>query len=812
MIYPQNFEEKAGFDKIRALLKDYCYSDLGISFVEKIRFSNRHDYIIKLLEQTNEFKEILMFEESFPNKNYINMEPELNRLRLDGTFIEQGKLLDLKASLTTILEALRFFKNCDPEKYPQLILLSSGIEINEIVLQRLDQIVDDKGYIRDNASSALAEIRHRLKALQSTIDRRMGRLMSQAKNSGWAPENSEITIRNGRLVIPMKAADKRKIKGFVHDESATGQTVFIEPAEIFETNNEIRELENSERREIIRILKDYTELIRPYLDELKKAYRFLGALDFIQAKARFAIDTNGVKPLLNKTPGVYWRKATHPLLYLSHKEQGKEVVPLDLHLNENGRILVISGPNAGGKSVCLKTTALLQYMLQCGLLVPVLENSEFGVFQKIFIDIGDEQSLENDLSTYSSHLMNMKHFVENSNSKTLFLIDEFGTGTEPQLGGAIAEAVLENINDDGAFGVITTHYANLKLLADVHKGIINGAMLYDTKEMRPLYMLKIGNPGSSFAFEIARKIGFPTKVLDNAAQKTGKDQLKFDEQLQQLEVEKEEIRKKQFELKNADKVLNDVVDKYQSLHDKMESRKQAIIQEARQEAREIVADSNALIEKTIREIKEAEADKEKTKEIRQSFEQKRDQIIKTKVKKQKAQKQKEQIEAAAELSADFDPNKPLEEGDNVKVIGQQTIGTIMEIKGNNVVVSYNSIKFKSKLKDLERVSNRDARKQQRTHKTNYSSIMHQINKKMTEFNLKIDVRGQRADEALANVKKYVDEAILLSINEVEILHGKGNGILRDIIREHLRATTEVKGFRDAALDSGGAGITIVRFR
>lgn len=814
MIYPRNFEEKAGFDKIRDLLKTYCYSDLGVSFVEKIRFSNRHDYITKLLQQTNEFREILMFEEKFPNKNYINMEPELTRLRLDGTYIEQDKMLDLKASLITILDALRFFRQCDQEKYPQLILLSQGIEVNEVILHRLEEIVDDKGKIRDSASPELYKIRQQLKSLQSTIDSRMGRLMTQAKTSGWVPDQSEITIRNGRLVIPMKAADKRKIRGFVHDESATGQTVYVEPAEIFEANNEIRELENAERREIIRILKDYSDMIRPYLDELKRAYRFLGALDFIQAKARFAMSINGIMPIVNKKAGISWRNAVHPLLYLSHQEQGKKVVPLNLVLNEEARILIISGPNAGGKSVCLKTTALLQYMLQCGLLVPVLENSEFGIFNKLFIDIGDEQSLENDLSTYSSHLMNMKHFVEHSDKRTLFLIDEFGTGTEPQLGGAIAESVLEKVNSEKAYGVITTHYANLKLMADTQEGIVNGAMLYDTKEMHPLYKLKVGNPGSSFAFEIARKIGFPKEVLDSAAKKTGKDQLKFDEQLQQLEVEKDQISQKQKELKNADRVLNEVINKYQQLHDKMEDRKQAIIQEARQKAREIVANSNALIEKTIREIKESNADKEKTKAIRDDFEDKRDKILQAKQRKKKVQeeKRKEKLEAAAELSADFDPNKPLEVGDSVKVIGQQTIGDILEIKGSNVTISYNSVKMKVKLKNLERVSKRDARKQERTHKTNYSSIMHQINKKMNEFELKIDVRGQRADEALSNIKRYVDEAILLSVAEVEILHGKGNGILRDIIREHLNATPEVKGFRDAALDSGGHGITIVRFR
>ncbi|MFA8299255.1 MAG: endonuclease MutS2 [Hyphomicrobiales bacterium] len=810
MIYPKNFEEKTGFDKIKGLIKEYCFSDLGASMVDKIRFSNNFYTVEKLLEQTNEFREILLFEDGFPSKNYINMLPELYRLKLEGTFIEPELLLDLKSSLQTIIDVLKFFAH-NEEKFPRLVALSEDIYIDELILHRLDEIVDDKGGIRDSASVELHKVRKQLHSIHSTIDRRMGNIMQKAKKSGWVPDGSELTIRNGRLVIPMKAADKRQIKGFVHDESATGQTVFVEPAEILEANNEIRELENAERREIIKILTEFTDMIRPYLDDLKRAYNYLGILDFIRAKARLAVSINGIKPLLVNKPQLKWRKAIHPLLYLSHKEQEKDVIPLDLELNADKRILVISGPNAGGKSVCLKTTGLLQFMLQSGLLVPVLENSEFGIFKDIFIDIGDEQSLENDLSTYSSHLLNMKHFVLNANDRTLLLIDEFGTGTEPQLGGAIAEAVLEEINDKKAFGVITTHYSNLKLLADRVEGIINGAMLYDTKEMKPLYRLKVGNPGSSFAFEIAKKIGFPKDVLDKASEKTGEGQLRFEEQLQQLEVEKEEITKKHSELKAADDVLSDVIKRYEILYNELHGRKREIIQEARADAKNILADSNKLIEKTIREIKEADAEKELTKDIRQSFEENKDKLLEERIEKPKPGKVKKAKPAKAKLIP-VTEDRPLMVGDSVKIKGQETIGEITEIKGKNLLISYNSINFRAKVNEVERVSSTEARKQQRKSSSNYNSIMHELNKKMENFSLSIDVRGQRADEAVANVRKYVDEAILLSISEVEILHGKGNGILRDLIREYLNATPEVKGFKDAPLDAGGSGITRVRFR
>ena len=579
MIYPRNFEKKIGFDTIRERLVSLCMSPLGERYVETIRFLKQADQIEKLLNQVNEFKEILSFAEAFPSQDYFDVTSELRRIRIPGTIIEMDSLFDLKSSLTTILEIIIFFKKTEDEQFPEIKELVANVHLDTSIIKRIDSIVDDKGKIKDTASPELKEIRSTLIRKHANIDRQISKSLKLAKKEGWTAGDVEPTLRNGRLVIPVGASHKRQLKGFIHDESATGQTVYIEPVEIFDTNNEIRELENAERREIIKILTAFTDFLRPQLDDLMLAYRLLGQIDFIRAKARFALEVEAYKPVLFDKPWVNWVNAKHPLLFLSLKEQKREIVPLTLKLDEQERILIVSGPNAGGKSVCLKTLGLNQYMIQCGLLPALDEVSEVGVFDKIFIDIGDEQSLENDLSTYSSHLLNIKHFVLNADEQTLILIDEFGTGTEPQLGGAIAESSLEMINQKGAYGVITTHYANLKLLADKQEGIINGAMLFDTKEIKPLYQLKIGKPGSSFAFEIARNIGFPKAILKSAVKKTGKTQLDFDQQLQQLEVDKQEIQKKEEQLRVADEFLKEIMEKYEALLLKTENSKSEIIAE-----------------------------------------------------------------------------------------------------------------------------------------------------------------------------------------------------------------------------------------
>ena len=565
MIYPTNFEQKIGFASIRQMLSEHCISQMGLERVESMTFSADKARILKSLEQTEEFIGLLQTGVPFPVRDFHDLREAFLRIQIDGTCLSVEDLFALKPSLNVIETILRYGHSESADATPRLKSLIENIFIERSIFTEVNRLVDDKGEIPDNASTELLEIRQSIRRKQGGIEKRIRQIMSDAKTAGWVDQKSELTVRDGRLVIPVKAGDKRAIRGFIHDESATGQTVYIEPAEIFDTSNEIKELEYAERREIHRILMAFTRLLRPYLSELRRVWNLLGELDFIRAKALLANEINGVKPEILDTPYFNWQQARHPLLEKKLKAQGKQIVPLDLTLDEQNRILVISGPNAGGKSVCLKTTGLLQYMLQCGLMPPMRVDSQCGLFENLFIDIGDEQSILDDLSTYSSHLINMKALLENADERTLFLIDEFGTGTEPQLGGAIAEAILLELNNKQAFGMVTTHYANLKLLADDHEGIVNGAMLFDTRFMQPMYIMMTGKPGSSFAFEIAKKIGFPKQILDDAANITGDQHLKFEKQLQQLEVDKKAIRKKEQDLRIADQLLTEVVEKYKGL-------------------------------------------------------------------------------------------------------------------------------------------------------------------------------------------------------------------------------------------------------
>ncbi|RLC23378.1 MAG: endonuclease MutS2, partial [Deltaproteobacteria bacterium] len=636
---------------------------MGIQFVDKIRFASKADVINKLLDQVNEFVEILTIGESFPGQDYFDLRDELSRIKTPGSYIEQEALFDLKTSLSTIQEILFYFKKSEPGKYEELKKLADQVSFPDNILKSVEKIINDKGQIKDNASVKLAEIRKTILQKQKKVNRETKKAFEHAQKSGYIPENAEITIRNGRQVIPLKAAEKRSVGGFIHDESATGQTVFIEPAGSFEANNEIRELEYDERREIIKILTQFTNKLRPFIDELISAYRFMGMMDFIRAKALLSIKINAHRPVVSIDQSMNLIQSVHPLLYLSHKAQKKEVIPLDISLDAINRILIISGPNAGGKSVCLKTVGLLQYMLQCGLLVPVSPNSEFMLFSRLFIDIGDEQSLENDLSTYSSHLLNMKYFIKNATDETLLLIDEFGTGTEPQLGASIAEATLEQLNKKQAFGIITTHYSNLKLAADRLDGLQNGAMLFDTEQMQPLFILKVGKPGSSFAFEIAKKIGFPSFVLQKAKKKSGGKHVRFDQQLQQLETDKMELDKKHRQIESADETLSNIIEKYTNLLNELTKTKKQIIQDAKQKASEIITDSNKAIEKTIREIKEAQANKEKTKEARKELEKKKKEL-ESKEEKAKAEAKEREEETTGEIK----------EGDFVSVKETDIIG------------------------------------------------------------------------------------------------------------------------------------------
>jgi DNA mismatch repair protein MutS2 len=782
-----------------------------MALVDRISFSEDYNMIKKLLEQTEEFRQIIISGNSFPSDHYYDISAELNSISIEGTYLETETLFDLKRSLHTISECVTFFKKDKEEHYPRLKEIAISVDLDHAIIKQIDRIIDDKGKIRDEASPELSTIRHELISKQYHVNKRIAQVMNTVRKQGWAPEDIDMTIRNGRLVIPVLAAYKRNIKGFVHDESATGQTVFIEPADVFEMNNDIRELENAEKREIIKILLAFADFIRPFREELRDCFHFLGLMDFIRAKARYAIQTEAFMPNLTDKPLINWRQARHPLLYVSHKAQKKEIVPLDISLNENARILVISGPNAGGKSVCLKTVGLLQYMLQCGLPVPVKESSEAGIFSNLFIDIGDEQSLENDLSTYSSHLLNMRLFLEHANGTTLFLIDEFGTGTEPSLGGAIAETVLEKLNEKKAYGVVTTHYANLKLLADHEEGIANGAMLFDTAKMKPLYQLSIGKAGSSFAFEIAETIGLQKDVIQKAKEKAGVKQISFDRQLQNLDVQKKELDEKETQLRVADDFLAEMIDKYQKLGADLEKSKKDIIAKARQEAAELLEQTNKIIEHTIRDIKESQAEKEKTKEVRKVIDDFKEKIIEghTPITTEPESKKEKKREKPALVKV---LNTPIEKGDYVRLAGQQLIGEVVGIDTKEALIVFGSTQLKTKLNKLEKVAYGDFKQQSDKTKSSGKMPSLDLNEKLKNFKTSIDLRGMRADESITAIQHYIDDALLLSVPEIRILHGKGDGILRHITHDYLRKIKEVKHFEDEALERGGHGITVVYFR
>lgn len=813
-------EEKLGFNKIRELVAAECSNALAVRMTQEMSFSNSYDRVVRDLQQTEEFRQILVLESSFPTQDFIDLTEELTRLRVGNTVIELEALFDLKCSLRTIGECLRFLLRDDPIRYPQLYELAHRVELDPAITKALNKIIDDKGEIYDNASELLKEIRHQINKKRNDVDVQISKQLARAKHEGWAPENAEVTIRNGRMVIPMLDTHRRKIKGLIHDESATRQTAYLEPSEVVELNNDLRELEFAERHEIQKILARFSDMLRPQLNELVNAYWFLARIDFIRAKARFALTLHAGRPIVDNITKVNWLDARHPLLYLNHKG---EVVPFNIELNDDAHILIVSGPNAGGKSVCLKAVGLIQYMLQCGMLVPCRETSEFGIFDNIFIDIGDQQSIDNDLSTYSSHLQNMKQLLETANEGTLFLLDELGGGTEPRSGCAIAEALLEELYRRHSFGVVTTHYADLKLLADRCPGVQNGAMLYDTEKMKPLYRLSIGHPGSSFAFEIAQNIGFPEAVLKAAGEKVGGEMLNFEHQLQQIELDKQEIARQRAELEVADSFLAEVTEKYQKLTDKLESKKYEILSTARKEAQQIIADANRTVEQTISDIKEAQAEKERTLQARQcmkaeaeriaSSQERHDDIMKDRIAKGAAAPSSFSEKNAASQHDDDTSSAPIVVGGIVRIDGQDTFGQVVEIKGKKAVVESNSIRMTISLNRLTGAKKKSIPVDKTSVKNNrFQSIYDDINEKRKTFNPTLDLRGQRADEALDNLQHFLDEAQLLSEKNLRILHGKGYGILKQIIREYLQGNRDVQSFGSERLELGGDGVTVVQLK
>ncbi|NDW09911.1 endonuclease MutS2 [Dysgonomonas sp. 520] len=818
MIYPDNFEQKIGFDKIRQYIAEKCLSSLGVEKTEDMSFSSNYDHIQRQLHQTEEFIRIIQEEEDFPIGNFFDVRQALKNIRIEGTWLDEVVLFDLRRSLQTIKDIVSFLRKEEEENspYPYLQELAGDVVIFPQLLTKIDNILDKFGRIKDNASPELNKIRKEIAQTTNSISKSLNAILRSAQSEGLVDKDVAPTMRDGRLVIPVAPAFKRKLKGIVHDESASGKTVFIEPAEVVEANNKIRELENDERREIVKILISFTDTVRPVAPDIIESYEFLAWIDFIRSKARFSLDINAIKPPMEDKQQIGWNRAKHPLLYLSHKRQNKPIVPLDIWLDDENRILIISGPNAGGKSVCLKTVGLLQYMIQCGLPIPLDESSKVGIFDNIFIDIGDEQSIENDLSTYSSHLTNMKFFVRNCNAKSILLIDEFGGGTEPQIGGAIAESLLKRFNERGAFGVITTHYQNLKHFANENKGVVNGAMLYDRHQMQPLFTLSIGNPGSSFAIEIARKIGLPEDVIADASEIVGSDYINMDKYLQDIVRDKRYWEQKRQNIRQKEKRLEEVASTYESDLLDVEKQRKEIIRKAKADAENILSEANAKIENTIRTIKEAQAEKEKTKEARLSLSQFKENLssennetddkISRKIQKLKErEKKKKQKEKPSSEKI----SETISIGDNVRLKGQTSVGQIIEIQGKNAVIAFGMIRSTSKLDALEKVSKNQIKREHQKSTFVSSQTSDQMSEKKLNFKQEIDVRGMRGDEALQAVMYFIDDSIQVGASRVRILHGTGTGALRQIIRDYLKTVLGVRKFQDEHVQLGGAGITVV---
>ena len=837
MIYPQNFEQKIGFDSIRHLLKGKCLSTLGEERVDEMAFSEKYEEINELLEQVIEFIRIIQEEEEFPDQYFFDVRPSLKRIRVEGMYLDEQELFDLRRSLETIRDIVRFLtRTLEDEEveegtspYPALRRLAGDIIVFPQLITRINNILDKFGKIKDNASNELLRIRRELASTTGSISRSLNAILRNAQSEGYVDKDVTPTMRDGRLVIPVAPGLKRKIKGIVHDESSTGKTVFIEPAEVVEANNRIRELEGEERREIIRILTDFSITVRPQVPAILQSYEFLAEIDFIRAKAQFAIQTNAIKPSLENKQVLDWRTAIHPLLQLSLAKHNKNVVSLDIELNHEQRILIISGPNAGGKSVCLKTVGLLQYMVQCGMPVPMHERSHIGIFSNIFIDIGDEQSIEDDLSTYSSHLTNMKIMMKSCNERSLILIDEFGGGTEPQIGGAIAEAVLKRFNEKGTFGVITTHYQNLKHFAEDHEGVVNGAMLYDRHLMQALFQLQIGNPGSSFAVEIARKIGLPEEVIAEASEIVGSEYINADKYLQDIVRDKRYWETKRQNIRKREKQMEETISKYEAEIQELEKSRKDILRKAKEDAERLLQESNARIENTIRTIKEAQAEKEKTRLARQELSEfketiediekadKEDKIarkmekLREKQERKKDKKNKDQSQNTTAAPPSVPKVQPIEIGTSVKLKGQSGIGEVLDINGKNATVMFGMIKTTVKIERLERSDISLSVAQKPIAKSTFvsSETQDRVYEKKLNFKQDIDVRGMRGDEAIQAVTYFIDDAILLGISRVRILHGTGTGILRTLIRKYLATVSGVAHYQDEHVQFGGAGITVV---
>ena len=848
MIYPNNYEHKIGFNDIKSLLSGFCQSELGRERVEAMKFMTEAGDIRQSLQESQELETIFEETTDLPEMAFYDLRPSIHRIRLEGAHIEEEDLGKLKKSLDTLHSWLKIIRGKEESSenytYPALNQLSMGVFTFIAVAGAIDKTLDRYGKIKDDASPELARIRHDLRASEGSVNRTLHGILRIVKDEGLVAQDVTPTFREGRLVIPVSPTLKKRLRGIVHDESATGKTVFIEPQEVVEANNRIRELEAEEKREIIQILKHITMLIRPNTKELFRAFSFLADLEFVRARVSLAKYIGGIYPSVAPYPIIDWTLAEHPLLKLSLEKQGKKVVPLEIKLDRKQHILIISGPNAGGKSVCLKTVGLIQYMLQCGLPVPVAESSKMGIFHKLAIDIGDEQSIEDDLSTYSSHLLNMKNMMKMADSSTLLLIDEFGGGTEPTIGGAMAEAILMRYTQKSAFAIITTHYQNLKHFADAHDGVVNGAMLYDRHQMQALFQLQIGNPGSSFAIEIARKIGIPEEVITDATNLVGKDYVNADKYLLDIVRDKRYWEGKRQTIHSQEKQMEQTIQRYEREIEELKHKRKEIIQGARQQAEEIIQNSNAVVENTIREIREAQAEKERTREIRselnefreqlnQATRSEHDELIERKMrqiqerKKRQEERRREKTEKSAQeaqrpalgsllsaLGAKTQDSTGLAIGMPVKIIGTTAIGTVEKIDGKKITVQFGMVRSVMDAKKLTPAKPDKKEEKQSFQVTTFVSrdTQDKIRDTHLNFHPEIDIRGMRGDEALDTITHYMGDAILVGASRIRILHGTGNGILRQLIRQYLNTVPQVKSARDEDVRFGGAGITVVEIR
>lgn len=841
----ERIEAILGFDRVRKIISDRCSTEYATARTAEENFSTDAREIRQRLLLTDEMRMIVMFEESFPSNGYIDCVGFLEILSNEGSNIDLVSLGKLKTMLETLRRITLFFSNIKDGIYPNLKKMVSSIVLFPEVQQRIDTILDKFGNVKDTASDELYDIRRKLKDKEGAISKRIGILLKKAQADGIVDQDASVVVRDGKMLIPVSTSNKRKIQGFVYDESSSGKTTFIEPAEIVEITNEISELHFAETREIARILYEFSDWLRPYVPDLLDGAKCIGEMDFLIAKAQTALDFVAGMPIISETEEMDLRKARHPLLERSLKRDGKEIVPLTVTLTPQKHILLISGPNAGGKSVCLKTVGLLQYMFQWGMLIPTSETSEMMVFDRIMADIGDGQSIDNDLSTYSSFLESMKDMLKEADSHTLVLIDEFGSGTEPAAGGAIAEAILNEFDKRGVYGVITTHYTNLKLYASgADTGVINGAMQFDAKNIAPLFKLEMGLPGNSFAFELARKMGLPEEIIRDAENRAGEEFVGIERNLRKIARNRRVLDEKIQKIRNTDKTLESITDKYQKELEDIRKKRQEIIDEAKREAEDIVKGANRQVEHTIRTIKEKQAEKSQTRKARadlQDFvnalaakkeqdQQDRDSYLEDKLRKvnerqlrQLARKNRrattedqKRMNEEAEKSRMISSFRsgPLQVGEKVRIKANGMVGEVAIVSDKAVTVIIGNIKSKMPLDKVERITSNEyksAVKAAPKPVTQTTSMDSSISERKLNFKMELDVRGQRVNEALDNVMHYIDDAIMLNVSSVRIIHGKGTGALRDEIQRFLRTTPGVVSAKDESVQLGGSGVTVVTF-